>query len=100
LPDSAEELRAYNLPISHIKHITPTPVFVVIPVKDTNTPPDMAFQAYAELSEPKQLCILPGHHYDVLGRDRNLWMPKAVRFLKHTICTDGTYDFAKLAVLD
>jgi hypothetical protein len=96
--NSAEELRAYNLPISHIKHITPTPVFVAIPVKDTNTPPDMAFYAYGELSEPKQLCVLPGHHYEVLSVDKQLWMAPAVRFLRHTICADGGYDFAKLVV--
>ena len=54
---SVEETRGYTLPVSHLKHITPTPVFMVINTKDTNTPPEMGFRAYAKLSEPKELSV-------------------------------------------
>ena len=83
---SVEEIRAYNLPLSHIKHITPTPVLMVVATKDTNTPPDMSMRAYGELSEPKQLFIADGDHYEILGRCLGAVLDQQVDFLQRTLC--------------
>lgn len=83
---SAEELRAYTLPFSHLEHITPTPVFMAINTRDTNMPPDMGMRAYAKLSEPKELCIVEGNHYEMLGSALDSWHEKQVAFLKRTLC--------------
>ena len=83
---SAEELRAYTLPFSHLGHITPTPVFMAINTRDTNTPPDIGMRAFAKLSEPKELCIVEGNHYEMLGSSLDSWHEKQVAFLKRTLC--------------
>ena len=83
---SAEEIRAYTLPFSHLEHLTPTPVFMAINTRDTNTPPDMGMRAYAKLSEPKELCIVEGNHYEMLGSSYDSWHEKQVDFLKRTLC--------------
>jgi cephalosporin-C deacetylase-like acetyl esterase len=83
---SAEELRAYTLPSSHLEHITPTPVFMAINTRDTNTPPDVGMRAYAKLSEPKELCIVEANHYEMLGSALDSWHEKQVAFLQRTLC--------------
>jgi pimeloyl-ACP methyl ester carboxylesterase len=83
---SAEELRAYTLPFSHLEHITPTPVFMAINTEDTNTPPDIGMRSYAKLSEPKELCIVDGHHYEMLGSKLDSWHDRQVAFLSRTLC--------------
>ena len=83
---SAEELRAYTLPFSHLEHITPTPVFMAINTRDTNTPPDIGMRAFAKLSEPKELCIVEANHYEMLGSSLDSWHEKQVAFLKRTLC--------------
>ena len=83
---SVEDLRAYTLPFSHLEHTTPTPVFMAINTRDTNTPPDIGMRAFAKLSEPKELCIVEANHYEMLGSSLDSWHEKQVAFLKRMLC--------------
>lgn len=83
---SIEALRGYTLPLSHAKHITPTPVFYAVNTKDTNTPPDMGMRAYGKLSEPKEFCLLDGDHYEMLGKNLDFLLTRQIAFLKRTLC--------------
>jgi hypothetical protein len=66
--ESIEELRVYTLALPLLKRITPTPVFIVVNTKDTNTDPEMSMKGYAKLSERKELCLVEGEHYEVPGK--------------------------------
>jgi hypothetical protein len=65
---SVEELQAYTLALPLLKRITPTPVFITVNTKDTNTDPEMSMKGYAKLSVRKELCLVEGEHYEVLGK--------------------------------
>ncbi|KAL9114851.1 MAG: hypothetical protein Q9227_001094 [Pyrenula ochraceoflavens] len=81
-----EHIRAYNLPLSHISHIGPTPVFMSLAKSDTNTASDMGLKAYTKLSEPKELLILDATHYSML--EKSELMERQVDFIKKTLCKD------------
>ncbi|PIG81373.1 hypothetical protein AARAC_010051 [Aspergillus arachidicola] len=61
---SLEALRGY-VPLTHIEHISPTPLLMIVADNDLVTQTDLALNAYAEALEPKSLHILPGGHFDV-----------------------------------
>jgi hypothetical protein len=65
---SVEELQAYTLALPLLKRITPTPVFIAVNTKDTNTDPEISMKGYAKLSVRKELCLVEGEHYEVLGK--------------------------------
>lgn len=81
---STEHIRAYNLTISHIEHITPTPLMMAVATRDTNCPPDLTLKAYRMACEPKELLVEDADHYNLLDS------PKVVKaeidFLRKTLC--------------
>ena len=50
-------------PGAHMEFISPTPLLMLVATEDTITPSDLALAAYARALEPKQLVLLPGHHF-------------------------------------
>ena len=83
---SVQELRAYALPLPHLSHITPTPVFMAVNTRDTNTPPDLSMSYYSKTNEPKELYLIEGNHYEVLGKNIDFLLTKQIAFLKRTLC--------------
>ena len=49
----------------YLPRIAPTPLLMILTEQDTTTPTDLALEAFALAREPKQLVVLPGHHYRV-----------------------------------
>ncbi|KAE8335104.1 hypothetical protein BDV24DRAFT_156299 [Aspergillus arachidicola] len=64
IPSQLEALRGY-VPLTHIEHISPTALLMIVADNDLVTQTDLALNAYAEALEPKSLHILPGGHFDV-----------------------------------
>lgn len=60
---SSERASEYE-PGALIERVSPTPLLMVLAEHDTVTPTDLALAAYARAAEPKQLCLLPGGHFD------------------------------------
>jgi fermentation-respiration switch protein FrsA (DUF1100 family) len=65
-------LRSWELydecePAAFIDRIAPTPLLMIVPLDDTMTPAEDAFEAYARALEPKRLITVPGTHYAVYG---------------------------------
>ena len=63
-------LRSIDLALAYdvtpyLPRIAPTPLLMIITDDDTTTPTDLALQAFALAHEPKELVIMPGHHYTV-----------------------------------
>ena len=50
-------------PGAHMEFISPIPLLMLVADNDTITPTDLALSAYARALEPKQLVMLPGHHF-------------------------------------
>ena len=49
----------------YLPRIAPKPLLMILTEQDTTTPTDLALEAFALAREPKQLVVLPGHHYRV-----------------------------------
>ena len=63
-------LRSIDLALAYdvrpyMARIAPTPLLMIITDDDTTTPTDLALDAFAMAREPKELVIMPGHHYTV-----------------------------------
>jgi uncharacterized protein len=63
-------LRSIDLALAYdvtpyLPRISPTPLLMILTDDDTTTPTDLALEAFALAREPKQVVILPGHHYRV-----------------------------------
>jgi fermentation-respiration switch protein FrsA (DUF1100 family) len=63
-------LRSIDLALAYdvtpyLPRISPTPLLMIITDQDTTTPTDLALEAFQLAREPKELMILPGHHYRV-----------------------------------
>ena len=71
----------------HLDSLTPTPVFVGVATRDTNSPPDMTMRWYAKISEPKEMAFVNAHHYELMGAARDVLHPKEVAFLEKWICS-------------
>jgi hypothetical protein len=65
---SVEMLMEYE-PGSHIAHISPTPLLMVVAIRDHLTVADMALEAYQLALEPKRLVLLKGGHFDAYVAD-------------------------------
>jgi fermentation-respiration switch protein FrsA (DUF1100 family) len=65
---SIEMLMEYE-PGIYIDRIAPTPFCMVVAAQDHLTPSDLALAAYEQALEPKQLALLPGHHFDAYTGD-------------------------------
>lgn len=82
------ELRVYTLALPLLKRITPTPVFMAINMKDTNTNPEMSMKGYEKLSVRKELGLVEGGHYEVLGKKLDPLLEKQIALLKRTLCNE------------
>jgi uncharacterized protein len=51
-------------PGAYIGQISPTPLLLIVAVKDHLTVSDLAIAAYERALEPKRLVLLPGGHFD------------------------------------
>jgi len=60
---STHAARMYE-PGAWIDRVSPTPLLMVVATHDTVTPTDLALDAYERALEPKQLCLVPGGHFD------------------------------------
>ena len=66
---SVEHLYGYE-PGWYLPRITPTPLLMVVALKDRVTPSDSSLQAFESAAQPKKLVIIPGGHFDTYtGRD-------------------------------
>jgi hypothetical protein len=51
-------------PGAYLGLISPTPLMLIVAVKDHLTVSDLAIGAYEQAHEPKRLVLLPGGHFD------------------------------------
>ena len=51
-------------PGAHVKHISPTPLLMVVAAKDHLTVAEEALGAYEQALEPKKLALLGGGHFE------------------------------------
>jgi len=63
---SVEMLMEYE-PGAHLRHISPTPLLMVVGKRDHLTMAELALQAYEHALEPKRLVLLDAGHFDVYG---------------------------------
>lgn len=59
---SLEHLSEYE-PGAFVSHVSPTPLLMVVALKDVVTPPEYQLEAYARALEPKRLVTVPGGHF-------------------------------------
>jgi uncharacterized protein len=71
-------------PGAHIRHISPTPLMMVVALDDHLTVADEALAAYQRALEPKRLVMLRGGHFDAYVRDfESAARPAAGWFREH-----------------
>ena len=72
-------------PGAYIGLVSPTPLLLVVAVKDHLTVSDLAIDAYERAREPKRLVLLPGGHFDayVDGFDQALFAAARDWFQTH-----------------
>ena len=85
---SVEELRAYILALPLLKRITSTSVSMAVNTKDANTNPEMSMKGYEKLSVRKELGLVEGGHYEVLGKKLDPLLEKQIALLKRTLCNE------------
>jgi fermentation-respiration switch protein FrsA (DUF1100 family) len=56
-------------PGAYIGLISPTPLLLIVAVKDHLAVSDLAIAAYARANEPKRLVLLPGGHFDAYVKE-------------------------------
>jgi uncharacterized protein len=56
-------------PGTYIGNISPTPLLLIVAVKDHLAVSDLALQAYEQAHEPKKLVLLPGGHFDAYVKE-------------------------------
>lgn len=56
------------LPGAYVDRVSPTPLMLVVALRDTLTPTDFALDAFADAREPKELVLLDCDHYDIYER--------------------------------
>lgn len=61
---SLEHLGEYE-PGALISHVSPTPLLMVVALKDVLTPPEYALEAFERALEPKRLVAVVGGHFSV-----------------------------------
>ncbi len=61
---SVEMAREYE-PGVYVERISPTPLLMIVPAKDTVTPTDLTLKAYERALQPKKLKMVPGGHFSV-----------------------------------
>ena len=54
-------------PGAYIGAVSPTPLLLIVAVKDHLAVSDLAIEAYERAREPRKLVLLPGGHFDAYG---------------------------------
>jgi hypothetical protein len=65
---SVEMFSEYE-PGAYARYVSPTPLLMVVALKDTLTVTDLALEAFGAALEPKRLVTLAGGHFDAYVRD-------------------------------
>jgi fermentation-respiration switch protein FrsA (DUF1100 family) len=65
---SVEMFSEYE-PGAYARYVSPTPLLMVVALKDTLTVADLALEAFENALEPKRLVTLAGGHFDAYVRD-------------------------------
>ena len=82
-----EVLVSYNA-MHALPRVAPTPVLIGVGIRDTNGAAEMTLRHYAQISEPKELCIVDADHYQLVneGKPREELHKREIAFLKKTLC--------------
>lgn len=84
---SLEACRAYD-PSLFIARIAPTPLLMLVAKNDCVTPTDIALSAFNRASEPKQLVLLEGGHFDAYADPAFAYSTgKQIEFLQQNLCS-------------
>jgi uncharacterized protein len=62
-------VRSYDMmmefePGDYVHRVSPTPLLMIVPTKDTRVPTDLQLDIYQRALEPKRLIFIEGGHYD------------------------------------
>lgn len=70
-----------------MKHISPTPLLMVVADNDQAAPTDLALKAYAKALEPKSLHIVRAGHFEVYAGNKLQEVLEAeTDFLRQHLC--------------
>lgn len=84
---SMEALRAYA-PHQFIEYVSPAPLLMVVADRDILTATDLALKAFAKASEPTELLLLHGGHFDAYGEaNSEIMVKRQIEFLHKNLCT-------------
>jgi uncharacterized protein len=78
---SVELLGGYA-PGAVIRHVSPTPLLLLVAENDVVTPTDLALDAYAEAREPKRVVVLPGGHFGAYVEKFEVASSEAIQWFK------------------
>jgi uncharacterized protein len=70
----------------YVPRIAPTPLMIITESRDVVTPTDLILRAHNSATEPKQLVILDGEHYDVYTTHRAAAAGYAVKWFRRHLC--------------
>lgn len=62
--ESVERLLGFY-PAAYVDRLSPTPLMMVVALRDSLTPTDLALDAFAAAREPKELVLLDSDHYEI-----------------------------------
>lgn len=67
-----------------IKHISPTPLLMLVAEQEQISPTDLQIAAFAEAREPKKLVVVPGDHYAAYQEQFSVFASEAANwFVQH-----------------
>jgi pimeloyl-ACP methyl ester carboxylesterase len=78
---SVEMLSAYA-PGAFIRHVSPTPLLLLVAENDVVTATDLALDAYAEAREPKRLVLLRGGHFGAYVEGFDIASSEAIQWFR------------------
>jgi pimeloyl-ACP methyl ester carboxylesterase len=83
---SVEAFRGY-IPEHFIKHISPTPLLMVVAEEDEVAPTEFTLRAYRSTYEPKELVLLPGGHFQSFSESKlSKNLAQQTEFSRKTLC--------------
>jgi hypothetical protein len=84
---SMELMRVYA-PHTFIEYIAPTPLLMIVQDRDVLTAADLSLKAFAKASEPKELLLLHGGHFEAYApANLAISIGRQVEFLQKVLCT-------------
>lgn len=75
-------------PGAYIDRISPTPLMMVVALRDSLTPTDLALDAFTAAREPKELVLLDSDHYEIYKAPQEA-IGHAVRFFNRWLVEAG-----------